>query len=682
MDQEKLNEHGPTASTLIPLLSEQTHKRFAVASLVGMAVDLLVFQVLVAVGANISLSQITSFFSGAIFNFGLNARGTLVKPKRSDGALTRALHTRFLTLCLFAFFLRSAVLLLFITNWHWQPPIAIVPAIVAAGGVFFIGTALFVFSENWSKEMPPFRWDVAALLVLAYTLLLRLAFLGLVNLIPEEAYYWNYAQHLDLSYLDHPPMVAWLIWVFTSVLGKSEFSVRLPAYICWIIAALFIFRLTLNLFDRNTAFRGILLLAVLPIYFGLGFFMTPDAPLYAAWAACLYFLERALLSRNHRAWWGVGISMGVGMLAKYTIALLGLGTLTFVLIDQQSRRWLLRPEPYLAAIVAVALFTPVLLWNMRHDWVSFVFQGPDRWTATPRFSFHVLIGSFFLLLTPTALFGIVKVLLPQSIVIATGSYRSAAESRRYLWVLTFTLVPLSIFVIYSFRHQIKLNWTAPIWLAAIPLLAWDMVPRASEIAGSMTKLLRRLWMPTIIGLLIVHGAAFYYISLGLPGAGPVSTTRLFGPWRLLGEKVEAIEAVVEKETQSKPVIVGMDRNFLSSELSFYDFVDHDAPMNMGGPHFFGGRSLMWAFWLPVSAAVGRNFIMIDFDRRRLGDPALSQYFDATSDVSSELLENNGRTVSYFYWRIGYRYRGLPGNVDVRKTLNPNLQPQLQDAGKR
>ncbi len=677
MDQDKLNsERWPTVSILIPMLSEQVNKRFAVVGLLGMVLDLLVFQVLVAVGANTDLSQMASFFSGAIFNFGLNARGTLTQPSQSGRTLTWTLYSRFLTVSFLALFLRSAVLLLFIGSWHWQPQPAILVAILISAAVLFIGTVLFA-PESWSNEMPAVRWWVLTIAILAYVLVLRLVFMGLVNLIPEEAYYWNYAQHLDLSYLDHPPMVAWLIWLSTYVLGKSEFSVRLPAYICWIIAALFMFRLTLNLFDRTTAFRCILLLAVLPIYFGLGFFMTPDAPLYAAWAGCLYFLERALLGQNHRAWWGVAVCMGIGMLAKYTIALLGLGTLTFLLIDQQSRRWLFRPEPYLAAIITLMFFAPVLLWNMRHDWVSFMFQGPDRWTSTPKFSFHILIGSFFLLLTPTALFGIVKVLLPQ------GSYQDAAERQRYLWGLTLTLVPLSVFVFYSFRHQMKLNWTAPIWLAALPLLAWDMVPHSREIAGRLAKLIRRLWMPTIIGLLIIHGAGFYYISLGLPGTGPVSTKRLFGPWRILGERVEAIEAVVETETQSEPIIVGMDRNFISSELSFYDFVDYDSAMNTGGPHFFGGRSLMWAFWLPASAAVGRNFLMIDFDPQRLGDPSLSQYFDTTSDVSTEVLEKNGRATGYFYWRVGYRYHGLLGTTpNVRKTLDPNPHPHSQDVNER
>jgi dolichol-phosphate mannosyltransferase len=264
--------------------------------------------------------------------------------------------------------------MLLIGNWQWQPQTAIVVAIVMATAVFHVGAVFFIYLQSDASEDPAVRWPVVTISILTYVLILKVIFMGSVNLIPEEAYYWNYAQHLDWGYLDHPPMVAWLIWLSTSILGKSELSVRLPAYVCWILAAIFMFRLTLNLYDRPAAFRTILLLAVLPIYFGLGFFMTPDASLYAAWAGCLYFLERALIAQNSRAWWGVGICMGLGMLSKYTMALLGLGTLVFLLIDRQARRWLLRPEPYIAAIMSVIVFSPVFLWNMRNGWVS-LFSG-------------------------------------------------------------------------------------------------------------------------------------------------------------------------------------------------------------------------------------------------------------------------------------------------------------------
>ncbi len=678
-----MNETGATATILIRQMSRQISKRFAACYLLSLVIDLVIFRVLIAEGGNIDLSQITSFLLGAVVFFTLVIRAGLAYTEGFGGAHSWRLYSRFLTVCLISLFLRSAVLSLLISTWHWQPQAAIWVAILTGAAVLFIGTSLCAVPEKWSIEMSAAHWRFITTVVLVYALVLKLVFMGVINLIPEEAYYWNYAQHLDLSYLDHPPMVAWSIWLFTSVLGKSELSVRLPAFICWIIAALFMFRLTLNFFDRTTAFRVILLLAVLPIYFGLGFFMTPDAPLYAAWAGCLYFLERVLLGQNRKAWWGLGVCMGLGLLSKYTIALLGLGTLIFVLVDRQSRRWLRRPEPYLAAMIALAIFAPVLVWNMKHDWVSFVFQGSDRWEGRSKFYLHVLIGSLFLLLTPTALFGMVKVLWPRSVTWVTDSNQRSTERRRYLWVLIFTLTPFAVFVFFSLRHQIKLNWTAPVWLAVIPLVAWDMVPHPREIAGSMTKLIRRTWMPTIIGLLIIHGAAFYYIALGLPGAGPISTKRLFGPWRQLGEKVATISKSVQSETKTKPVIVGMDRNFISSLLSFYDFVDNDAAFNTGGPHLFGGRSLMWAFWLPASRVIGRNFLMVDLDRKRLADPRLSRYFDATGDVFAEGLEINDRKLGNFYWRMGYGYRGLSEKPDnISSMVNSGRRTFLTPANKR
>jgi dolichol-phosphate mannosyltransferase len=160
-------------------------------------------------------------------------------------------------------------------------------------------------------------------------------------------------------------------------------------------------------------------------------------------------------------------------------------------------------------------------------------------------------------------------------------------------------------------------------------------------------------MPTIIVLLFIYGVAFDYITRGLPGVGPMTPGRLFGEWHELADKVAKIEPLIEAKTGSKPLVVGMDRNFIASELSFYN----DTPYNTGGPHFFGGRSLMWAIWFPRSNAIGRNFLMIDFDRKKIMSPALAQYFETISDVSTETLENDGRVVGYFYWRVGYHYRG-------------------------
>ncbi len=144
------------------------------------------------------------------------------------------------------------------------------------------------------------QWPRLAMWIVAFVLFTKIVFMGLIDLMPEEAYYWNYAQHLDIGYLDHPPMVAWLNWLSTSLFGNAEFAVRLPAFLSWIVLAVFMFRFAREMHGWDAAFGSLILLAVLPIYWSVGFIMTPDAPLYAAWAAALFYSRRALVDSDRR----------------------------------------------------------------------------------------------------------------------------------------------------------------------------------------------------------------------------------------------------------------------------------------------------------------------------------------------------------------------------------------------
>src|SRR5580693_5283238 len=166
------------------------------------------------------------------------------------------------------------------------------------------------------------HWRALLIALVGYAFFLRVLYSGQIELIPEEAYYWNYSRHLDIGYLDHPPMVAWLIRLGTFVFGQSQFGVRIGAIGCAIVASIFIYRLTRNLFGEASALAALVLTQTLPFFFLSGFLMTPDAPLAAAWAASLYFLERALIGNQSRAWWFAGVALGIGMISKYSIAVL------------------------------------------------------------------------------------------------------------------------------------------------------------------------------------------------------------------------------------------------------------------------------------------------------------------------------------------------------------------------
>ncbi|HUI63001.1 MAG TPA: glycosyltransferase family 39 protein, partial [Steroidobacteraceae bacterium] len=448
-------------------------RRFDLRAALGPITDVVVFLAASRLGLPLGPAHIVSFCAATVVYYLVKARSEAALGGRMLGA---ALHAQLLAVSLFALFLRGGVLALLTQVWGWPAPLAILIAVAATMAITLPGYGLVLASPAW-KVGGGTRWRVIAIGVVVCAFALRLIYLAQVELLPEEAYYWSYGQHLDLGYLDHPPMVAWLIRLGTAVCGDTAFGVRLGALCCAVLSAFFVFRLTRNLFGEPSALVALVLMQVLPFFFLSGMIMTPDAPLTAAWAATLYFLERALVAGRGSSWWAVGIGLGLGLVSKYTIALLVPAMVVFVILDAPSRRWLWRWEPYAALLVALAIFSPVIIWNAQHEWASFAFQTSRRLAERPRFSLHRLILSVLILLTPT---GVLTLLAsPYARRSTATSYANGHAARdtvrRWRFIRAATLVPLTVFTVFSLRHEVKIDWTGAMWLAAVPALAFAIL---------------------------------------------------------------------------------------------------------------------------------------------------------------------------------------------------------------
>jgi dolichol-phosphate mannosyltransferase len=485
---------------------------------------------------------------------------------------------------------------------------------------------------------------VIAMAVVAITLALRLLYCFEVELMPEEAYYWNYSRHLDFGYLDHPPMTAWLIRLGTAVFGATEFGVRAGALLCGGITAYFSFRLTRNIFGEAAALSALVLTQALPYFFLSGVLMTPDAPLCAAWAASLYFLERALIGGRAGAWVWAGLCLGLGMISKYTIGLLGCSAALFCLLDPPSRGWLRRGAPYAAALIALAIFSPVLIWNAQHDWASFTFQTARRLAEAPRFALHKLIASAMVLITPT---GVVAA--------AAALWRpgTTAETRRASRLLQLAvLTPLAVFAAFSLRHEVKLDWTGAPWVAALPLMALTMVRRQSPRAW-----ISAAWAPTILAMGLAYSAGLYYLVLGIPGAGYGQHAELVPVgWRDLGRQVHALSGEYQRRTGMEPLIVGMDRYAIASELAFYAPDQSKSILQTASSNLFGNVGLMYEFWFPKQRQRGRALLLVAWDRQSLEESGVESGVETLQPVMSGTLSRNGDPIRPFYYRFGAGYR--------------------------
>ena len=623
--------------------------RFATVGVIALVIDLAVFQLLLWLGVRLGSAHIGSFAVSAVVNFQLNARWTFVASAREPGEPPWQRYARFLGVAVVALLLRGGVLGLLSSTLGLPPQVGILFAIATAAVANFLGNAFFVFPSGRAEVPPAVRWRMAALAAFAIVLLLRLVYISQPDLLPEEAYYWNYAQHLDIGYLDHPPLVAWLIALGTLLFGDTAFGVRIAAVACWVAASGFGYAYGRNLFGKSAGFVTALLIAVLPYYFGAGLIMSPDASLVAAWAATLYCLERALLAGHARAWWGAGAALGLGLLSKYTIVLLGPAALLFALVDPGARRWLLRREPYLAALLALVIFAPVLAWNAENQWISFVFQGPRRIAAHFHFGLLDLAGDVLLLLTPVGAVAAVLALASRA--------QAAANHRRFRFVACFTLVPLAVFAAFSLSHAVKLNWTGPGWLAVLPAVAAGILATGEAAGGAFERRLRRLWSPTVALLLLIYAMGLHYLVLGLPGVPYRNDLRgLPLAWKDVARELTAVGAEVTRSSGRTPLYVGMDKYTFASELAFYGRGPDGARPQVASSELFGGDGLMYARWVRPADQEGRTLVLVAYKARDLASPAIAGHCAALDPIVPHQALREGHKVGHFFHRLCRGYR--------------------------
>jgi hypothetical protein len=306
-------------------------------------------------------------------------------------------------------------------------------------------------------------------------LALRLVGAAWTPLTFDEAYYWMWSKHLAFGYYDHPPGVAVLIRLGTMIAGDTELGVRLVSILLALPMSFAMYRTAAILFgsQRVAATATILLNVTLMAAVGT-LIVTPDSPLLVASSFVLFFLAK-VLETGRGAWWlAVGAAVGVALLSKYTALLFGPAILIWLASVPRLRRWLISPWPYLGGIVALAIFSPVILWNADHDWVSFIKQiGRSRIEGFKPSFFGELIPTQIAFATPLVF--VLGVMGLYALLRRDGG----AVAARTLINATFWTIAL-YFMWHSLHARVEANWFAPIYpafaiaaAAAAHLTQWE-----------------------------------------------------------------------------------------------------------------------------------------------------------------------------------------------------------------
>lgn len=433
------------------------------------------------------------------------------------------------------------------------------------------------------NRIPPWgRWLIGVTIV-------RAIFSALIPPTPQEAYHWDFARHLDWSYLDHPGMIAWSIALGRALFGDVPFGIRfVPLFFAAGTTAI-LARMAKRIYGEPAALWAVLLQTIQPVTYVTSGFGFPDSPMLFFWALTMSLAWEAMESGRGALWIPAGAALGLGMISKYTIVFFGVSMLAYLLTSAKDRRWLATPWPYLAAVLALVIFTPVTWWNARHDWASIRFQGKERFDSANEFLFTA-----FLKYVGLQWGSVVPLTLPLAVAAVVRAARSPRPVERYFF---WCFAPMmGFFAALSWTMPIHILWPLPCWLGLTVMMAGMAAEGSGRIAAAYRG--RAPWVAGVTAVLLlvasVHAAFFLP---GVPQFAPMHG------WDQVARRARELRA----ELPEGSFYLGLGRKyFVTSQLAFH----LPAPFDVYGRTPLGERDLQFDYWTDLRKLEGRDAAII------------------------------------------------------------------------
>jgi 4-amino-4-deoxy-L-arabinose transferase-like glycosyltransferase len=357
------------------------------------------------------------------------------------------------------------------------------------------------------------------------------------DLFVDEAQYWFWGRELAWGYYSKPPLIGWILRLFTEIGSDSAFWIRLPLPLIHAATAIVLMLVARRLFDPVTGALAGLAYATLPAVALGSLLVSTDTPMLFCFA--LATLAWSHLTERRAAGWAfvLGAAIGIGLLAKYAMIYFPLTAALAALAVPRAR--ISRRDAVIAATVALAAIAPNLVWNAANDFSTLRHTGENAdWEG-----FRLNLGGLAEFVAGQ--FAIAGPVLFAAWIVALGR---AGADWRLKWLACLSAPILAIVSFQALQSGANANWAAAAHLSVV-------------IAG--------------IAVLRGHGrllALSFAIGLGISAALPVAaifadTWRAGGPnlvlKRHVGQAAISLRAAEIARAENLDTIVSDSRSFLA-----------------------------------------------------------------------------------------------------------------------
>lgn len=308
-------------------------------------------------------------------------------------------------------------------------------------------------------------WLVFIVTIIRYYYISPLTYATNFQLFFDEAQYWTWSKNLDFGYFSKPPIIAWLLYGVTSIFGDSTFAIKLASPIIHAAIAMVIYLIGKELTNSKTSFWGAIIYLTLPSVTAASAFISSDTPLLFFWSISLLFFIKALDSPNSLYWLAMGISVGLGLMSKYTMIAFYPSIGLYLLFTKECRKYLFGASLWIAVGLSAVIFAPNILWNYANDFISFAHNKENVLSNGTSYNISLMLEFI------ASQFGVFGPILFATLLWILPDYRNYTKDREgsFLFYTTFTL--LIVAIIFSFISGAQAHWAAPAYISGSLLIA-------------------------------------------------------------------------------------------------------------------------------------------------------------------------------------------------------------------
>ncbi|MEN8191753.1 MAG: glycosyltransferase family 39 protein [Bacteroidota bacterium] len=495
-----------------------------------------------------------------------------------------------------------------------------------------------IFSEDFLSSPQNFYKFLALIIGL------KLIYLLFIPITPQEAYYWYYSQNPDLSYFDHPPMAAYSIWLGTNLFGDNVFGVKFMAVVWYLLTSILLYKTVIRFAQHylkevnqySLAFLTVILYNLTLFAHIYSITIVPDTPLMFFWLLIIYSIQERILTNNNNWWIVAGIGLGLGLVSKYTAIVIIGAMFFFLLFSNKYRKDLLSPYPYLALVIAFAIFSPVIYWNASRGWASFLFQSAERaeTVRSLRITYILqLFASQIFMLTP-----LVFIYLFKSIPSILIKWKEYEKLHLYFWT---AFVIIGGFTLVSLTSLVKMNWLLPGFL---PLLAIIAVQYYDKFILP-NKLIKTGYIFSIVLILIGH------LIMAVPNI-PLGNGNTWSGWEDAAQEIHKIQ---DKYGGPSNCFIFTNGYKSASLIKFYLPDQQDTYAE----NIYGKRALQFDYWGIPDELIGKNALYIRSDRTEYSADLkeIGQHFDKVTKLKVfDYKFINGKSARKIYCYYAENYK--------------------------